>query len=190
MPQPYGTPPGSSTGRDATPTPPELPDLFGNLPPSPAPPRRSKPSGRPAEWPAAPASPTEPSTPTPSSADRTPRRHLGTGADALAGTYDRAGSTLRRADGLALVLCLSSSPQTGRGSSHYVRVASPSSPGRPRYAGNLYPARTPGACDLDGCQFQDRQTRTRYRIALDAAGDAPARYTVAPVTRSRKRASA
>lgn len=171
-----------ATRRDADPSPAELPDLFGNPTPSPAPPRRSKPSGDPAEWPAA-TSPTPRTTPP----DRTPRRHVGSGVRDLSGTYDRAGQTLRRADGVALVVCLTQNgTRTSRDSARYIRLATPGGAHPPPYAGNLYPSHTPGRCDLDGCQFQHGRGGTRYRIATDG----PGRYTVAPVKRRRRGASA
>ncbi len=101
----------------------------------------------------------------------------------LSGTYARSGATLRRSDGRVLTVCRSSRPVvTARDSERYVRTAAPGV--ALAYAGNLYAAPAPGADDLDGCQFQDKASRTRYALALVA----PDAYAVAPVPRSRPRA--
>ncbi len=101
----------------------------------------------------------------------------------LSGTYARSGATLRRSDGRVLTVCRSSRPVvTARDSERYVRTAAPGVP--LAYAGNLYAAPAPGADDLDGCQFQDKASRTRYALALVA----PDTYAVAPVARARPRA--
>ena len=79
-------------------------------------------------------------------------------------------------------MCLTTRGVRGAGDSErYVTVATPGG-GRPRYAGNLYGERLPGADDLDGCEFQDGQTRTRYALRLTAAD----RYAVAPVPSRRR----
>lgn len=118
-----------------------------------------------------------------------PRSSRGRDAAAgLSGQYARGGARLRRADGLSLVVCVSSrGVHSGRDSSRYVTVATAGG-GRPRYAGNLYPP--PGSDldaddrdDLDGCQFQDRADAIRYAVRLADAG----RYVVAPVVSRRGR---
>lgn len=179
---------GSASLRQ-TPPPPSLPDLFGFVPP--ARPTTTSPP-RPAEWPAVPLASPSASMP----ADRTARRparpaaaprpaSTGPASAPLSGTYDRTGANLRRADGRALVVCLSTKPPTASRPGRYVRTVAPAE--AIRYAGSLYPARVPTPDDdLDGCHFQDAADGIRYAIRRTA----PDRYAVAPVSRgSRRRAS-
>ena len=81
---------------------------------------------------------------------------------------------LRRTDGRALVVCLSTRP--GR-PPRYVQTVAPGS--AIRYCGSLFSDTATGVCDFDGTEFQDRQDRTRYRISRTG----PDRYAVAPVRR-------
>ena len=192
MSQPYTGPNGSATssGEKSLGV-----DLFG-VPLATPPKRRGPAPGPPAEWPAAgtaggdrtAAPPRRRSPAAPPSASSPPDVDL-------AGTYSRTGATLTRGDGVALVVCASHKPVLGaRESDRYVRVASPSRPGAPRHAGDLYPARYPGACDLDGAHFQDGPGGTRYRIARlrsgGTMGDGAPRYSVEPAKRRRRGASA
>lgn len=162
----------------AVPPPCQSPDLFGHLPAASTPSSARKPKAE-AEWPAAGSPP--PSGPPPprrtAAADRPSRS-----GRSLSGPYDRVGSRLRRADGLTLTVCHSHRGRRSHGDSErYVTVATPGG-GKPTYLGNLYADRAGLADDLDGCQFQDGQTRTRY--ALTTAGTN--RYAVAAVPRHRR----
>jgi hypothetical protein len=173
-----GYTPEARSRRD-TPHSPPLPDLFGHVNPSEPGRTRANPGRhRLAEWPARPAAVSERSgtvRPT-ASPDRPPAS--ASGPVRLSGSYTRTGATLRRADGLALVVCQSHKPALGpRDSGRYVRLALPGG-GRPPHLGNLYgDARPPD--DLDGCEFQDGPGGTRYALRLDG----PGAYTVAPVGR-------
>lgn len=145
-------------------------DLFGDAVPIRPAKGRSRPA---AEWPA--AAEARPSTPPPAG-DRPPAPPPGSG---LAGDYARTGANLRRVDGRSLVVCLSKKRALGpRDAARYVQTVAPGE--AIRYAGNLY-QNCDGADDLDGAEFQDRLTRTRYAIRRTA----PDRYLVEP-TRSRR----
>ena len=165
-------PPATGTG----PRPPQTPDLFGQLPPASGTAATTKPT--PAEWPAGSDRRPVPAFAAPDRPPAFPDRALG-------GDYERHGANLRRADGRALVVCLSKKPTTGRRAGRYVRTVAPGSP--IRYAGTLYDDAATGRDDLDGCQFQDRDTRTRYALRLlgtDANGTA--RYRVETVKSRRQ----
>lgn len=128
--------------------------------------------------------PSSPPAASPPAPDRPAERKASPGIEAgrLVGSYTRKGATLRRSDGLALVVCLSNrGKRSGRDSARYVSVARVGA-GRPAYSGNLYADDATGRCDLDGCQFQDGRGGVRYRISLHA----PGRYSVAPVVKSRQ----
>ncbi|PAP74275.1 hypothetical protein B1759_18955 [Rubrivirga sp. SAORIC476] len=182
MPIPTDIPPGSATccltAPQADTAPDPLPDLFGFV----APASPTKPSARstptatstPAEWPAAGAL----RLPRPVPVFQAPDRPPASPSAPLAGLYVRTGANLRRADGRALVVCLSTKPPTARRPARYVRTVAPADP--IRYAGSLYPARVPNPDDdLDGCQFQDEADRTRYALHLTG----PDRYRVTVATR-------
>lgn len=99
----------------------------------------------------------------------------------LAGDYARHGANLRRDDGRVLVVCLSTKPPTARRPARYVKTAATGS--AIRYCGSLYDDAATGRDALDGCQFQDRDDRTRYAIRRTG----PDRYAVQPVSRRRGR---
>lgn len=173
---------GSSTRREPHDTS-QTPDLFGFTAPASATDVRKRPARGPAEWPAAGSTTTargrRSATPATAAPDRV-RVPMGPG---LSGGYTRAGATLRRPDGIALVVCQSNKPALGsRDSTRYVKTARPGG-GRPEYAGNLYGPASGGADDLDNCQFQDRASGVRYSIRLTSPGC----YVVSPVRRRRKR---
>lgn len=175
-----GPGPGSSPPPITAPPPAVQADLFGSVAPASAT-ATTNAAGRPAEWPAAPPNRPPRTVAVPLAGDRPPAGPLRPVPD-LAGEYARHGQNLRRGDGRSLVVCLSTRPQTGRRPGRYVRTVAPAEP--IRYAGSLYADAASGADDLDGCQFQDRQTGTRYAIRRTA----PDRYAVQPVRRRRGRA--
>lgn len=173
------------TGHRANTREPEtLPDLFGSAVPASVTTAKKRPARAAAEWPAAGSAPV-------ARVDaRGPRpagdRSLAPASASLSGTYARTGATLRRSDGIALVVCQSEKPALGpRDSARYVRVGRPGG-GKPDYAGNLYRPASGGADDLDKHEFQDVATGVRYGLSLTAPGT----YAVSPVRRRRKRSGA
>ena len=170
--------PGSRANARETAT---LPDLFGFTSTASVTNARKRTERAPAEWPAAGSAPVA----------RGPRpagdRSLAPASASLSGTYARSrggtGATLRRSDGVTLVVYKTRKAALGpRDSARYVKVGRPGG-GKPDYAGGLYDEAATGLCDLDGCQFQDVATRVRYGLSLTAPGT----YAVSPVRRRRVR---